>query len=64
MDDGSWVVIDYKSEASADYASVVKEYEVSMRVYVEASRQIVKSAEISGYLHFTETGEFYRPNFS
>ena len=41
LDDGSWVVIDYKSEASSDYSSVAKEYALSLSVYVEAARQIV-----------------------
>jgi len=56
--DGSWAVIDYKSEASSDYAALAEEYAVSMGVYYEAARQIV-GADVSGRLYFTETGEFH-----
>jgi ATP-dependent exoDNAse (exonuclease V) beta subunit len=55
LSDGSWVVIDYKSEASLDYAALVDEYALSLSVYVEATGQIVR-AEIAGWLYFTETG--------
>ncbi len=57
LSDGSWIVIDYKSEVSADYSIVANEYALSLSVYVEAARQIVQ-AEIEGWLYFTETGEF------
>ncbi len=30
LSDGSWVVIDYKSEASADYAALAEDYTVSL----------------------------------
>ncbi|GAB6284907.1 MAG: hypothetical protein STSR0009_11070 [Methanoregula sp.] len=56
LSDGSWIVIDYKSEASADYAALAGDYTVSLSVYVEAARQIV-GAEVVGWLYFTETGE-------
>jgi len=57
LSDGSWVVIDYKSEASEDYAALAEDYTVSLSVYVEAARQIVR-AEVVGWIYFTETGEF------
>jgi ATP-dependent exoDNAse (exonuclease V) beta subunit len=57
MDDGSWVVIDYKSEASSDYAAVAEEYALSLSVYVEAARQIVRE-EVMGCIYFTEIDEY------
>ena len=59
LDDGSWVAIDYKSETSVDYAALAGEYALSLSVYVEAARQIV-FAEITGWVYFTETGEFWK----
>ena len=58
--DGSWAVIDYKSGAAEpeEYAAVAEEYRVSMAVYCEAARQLVKSEKVAGFLYFTETGEF------
>ena len=56
LSDGSWVVIDYKSDGALDYAALVDEYALSLSVYVEAAGQIVR-AEIAGWLYFTETGE-------
>jgi ATP-dependent helicase/nuclease subunit A len=66
MEDGSWVVIDYKTDpvSPEEYVLKAKEYEVSMRVYAGATRLMVRNAEISGYLYFTENGEFYRPGLS
>ncbi|WAC05856.1 MAG: UvrD-helicase domain-containing protein [Methanoregula sp.] len=65
LSEGSWIVIDYKSEPVLpdEYASVAKEYEVSMAIYCEAARQIMKKAEISGYFFFIETGDFSGPRF-
>ena len=59
-EDGSWAVIDYKSEpvSPEEYAVVAEEYRVSMAVYGEAARQLVPEKEVAGYLYFTETGEF------
>jgi len=55
LSDGSWVVIDYKSEGALDYAALAGEYAVSMGVYCEAARHIV-GADVAGWLYFTETG--------
>ena len=55
IEDGSWIVIDYKSEASSDYAALADQYAVSMGMYCEAARQIVR-AEVRGWIYFTETG--------
>jgi len=52
--EGSWVVIEYKSEGALDYAALVDEYALSLSVYVEAARQIV-GAGVVGWLYFTET---------
>ena len=59
LDDGSWIVIDYKSEASADYVALAEEYALSLSVYCEAGRQIIR-AEVVGWLYFTEMGEFLK----
>jgi len=60
LDDGSWAVIDYKSEAAAGpgYAAIAEEYRVSMAVYCEAAKGLVAGKKVVGFLWFTETGEF------
>jgi ATP-dependent helicase/nuclease subunit A len=58
MDDGSWVVIDYKSEVSSDYADVAGEYALSVSVYVAAARHLTGGNNVQGLLYFTETGNF------
>ena len=58
MDNESFIVIDYKSEASADYTSLVEEYTLSLSVYLGAIRQIVQKP-VTGWLYFTERGEYY-----
>ncbi len=65
LDDGSWVVIDYKSEVFGpeEYAAVAEEYRVSMTVYCEAARQLVAGKNVAGFLYFVETGEFFPMNF-
>jgi ATP-dependent helicase/nuclease subunit A len=62
LDNGSWVVIDYKSDPviPSEYLKKAKEYQISMDVYVEAARLLVKRNNVEGYLYFTETGEFWR----
>jgi ATP-dependent helicase/nuclease subunit A len=59
-DDGSWAVIDYKSEAAGPegYAALAEEYRKSMEIYCEAAGQLVPGKKVAGYLYFTETGEF------
>ena len=59
-DDGSWAVIDYKSEAAGPegYAALAEEYRKSMEIYCKAARQLVPGKEVAAYLYFTETGEF------
>ena len=61
LSDGSWIVIDYKSDPVSleEYALKVEEYAVSMGIYVEAARQVV-GGTVAGWLYFTETGEFWR----
>jgi len=61
LSDGSWIVIDYKSEAvlPEEYANLNVDYAVSMSIYVEAIRQTVEGS-VTGALYFTETGEFIR----
>jgi len=62
LEDGRWVVIDYKSDPvdPSEYLKKAEEYQTSMDVYVEAARQLVKRNKVEGYLYFTETGEFLR----
>ena len=65
MADGSWVVIDYKSEAvgPGEETAVAEEYRISMRVYCEAAGQLVKGEKVAGFLYFTESGEFLTIRF-
>jgi ATP-dependent exoDNAse (exonuclease V) beta subunit len=60
LGDGSWAVIDYKSEAAGPegYATLVEEYQESLEIYCDEARQLVPGKEITAYLYFTETGEF------
>jgi ATP-dependent helicase/nuclease subunit A len=64
MEDGSWVVIDYKSEPFIldEYASVAKEFGVSMGVYVKAAEQFLGGKPVFGLLYFTETAVFIGMN--
>jgi hypothetical protein len=61
LDDGSWVVIDYKSEVISQRENTVldEEYAVSMSVYCKAARQSVHKPVI-GMLYLTEISEFRR----
>jgi len=61
LDDGSWAVIDYKSEAARpeEYAAAAEEYRVSMAVYGEAAKRLMPGKEVKEYLYFTETGKFF-----
>lgn len=56
--DGSWAVIDYKSEpvSPEDYAAVAEEYRVSMEVYGEAVRRLMPGKVGGAWLYFTEVG--------
>ncbi len=58
--DGSWAVIDYKSDpvTPAGYASKAEEYALSLSMYCEAAEQLLGGKPAPGYLYFTETGEF------
>ena len=51
LDDESWVVIDYKSEVSVDYAWVAKEYGLSLSVYADAVQQIPHGILVKGWLY-------------
>lgn len=56
MDDGTWAVVDYKSEAVVpeEYAAVAEEYRVSIGVYCEAGRQITRDKIVVGWIYITE----------
>lgn len=60
LDDGTWMVIDYKSEAVSpdDSSCLAEDYAVSMGIYLEATRQILPGKTVGGWLYSTETGEF------
>ncbi|MFA5296158.1 MAG: UvrD-helicase domain-containing protein [Methanoregulaceae archaeon] len=62
LENGTWVVIDYKSEAvSPDvYPLKAEEYKVSMAVYVEAAQQLLLGKTVEGWLYFTEMEEIKR----
>jgi ATP-dependent helicase/nuclease subunit A len=59
LDDGAWVVIDYKSEVVSplEYTFISKGYAISIKVYYEAARQLI-GAVVRCFLYFSETGEF------
>ena len=58
MEDGSWVVIDYKSEpvAPRNYTMIANEYGISMRIYLKATEQLVGRKIIAARLFITATG--------
>ena len=60
LTDGSWIVIDYKSDpvSSAEYSSIAEEYVLSISVYCVAAGQLVGKT-VAGWLYFTESGEFH-----
>jgi ATP-dependent exoDNAse (exonuclease V) beta subunit len=60
LDDGSWVVIDYKSEVvdPEENSLKVKEFKLSMGIYTMATKQLVGEKPVVCWLYFTETGEF------
>ena len=58
MEDGSWVVVDYKSDVPSDYAAGAGEYALSLSVYVAAVRQLNGGKPVTGVIYFTETGKF------
>lgn len=59
MEDGSWVVIDYKSEVilSNEYSVFKQEYVVSMGVYSESVRQNIHKP-VNVFLYIIEINEF------
>jgi ATP-dependent helicase/nuclease subunit A len=65
LSDGSWVVIDYKSETVTPdaYSLVVNEYKVSMGVYVKAAEHLVGGKPVVGWLYFTERGDNYQVDY-
>jgi len=67
LDNGSWIVIDYKSMAVSgpeQNAALAEEYRTSLGIYCEAVRQLTGAKKVTGYLYFPETGDFYRSGFS
>ncbi len=60
MEDGSWVVIDYKSEpvTPADFTSVSEGYTESMEGYRQAAGNLL-GTPVAVWLYFTEHAEFY-----
>ncbi|HII98215.1 MAG TPA: UvrD-helicase domain-containing protein [Methanoregula sp.] len=61
MEDGSWVVVDYKSATVPgpdSYSLLVGEFRTSLEIYGEATRYLTGAGTVAGYVYFTETGEF------
>jgi len=60
LEDGTWIVIDYKSEVAEpkEFSLIAEEYAESIRINCEAACRLVKHP-VSGYLYFTGTGVFY-----
>ncbi len=61
LDDGSWVVIDYKSEAVSqkDYSFSADKYAEQVDVYCGAAQKLLSGKPVTGWLYFIETGEFF-----
>lgn len=57
IDEWNWVVIDYKSKASCDYATVEEEYDFSSSIYVEAGWQFLRKS-IKGRVYFIAVREY------
>lgn len=66
MEGGGWVVVDYKSKPITpdELSSLAKEYEVSMAVYADTARKLVKRTPVASYLYFIEAGIFHQVKFS
>jgi ATP-dependent helicase/nuclease subunit A len=66
LDDGSWVVIDYKSNPAGPdgYTALIEEYRTSLEVYCEAARQLLTISTVPGFVYLTETGEFFATGLS
>jgi ATP-dependent helicase/nuclease subunit A len=62
QENGSWGVIDYKSEPviPSEYSLFVDECNISMNVYLNAAEQLVGAKSFIEGLFFTETGAFWR----
>jgi len=61
MENGGWVVIDYKSEVGSiiESASFIQEYEISIQIYMNAIEQILGIKFVNGFLYSTDTGDFF-----
>jgi len=57
MDDGSWVVIDYKSEAFFEHSMDVGANTLSLSIYVEAVNKFIKKPA-TGLLYSTALDSF------
>ena len=62
LDDGSWIVIDYKSKPVSpdNYAYVLEEPENSIAAYINAAKQLFGEKRVEGWLYFTEIGVYWR----
>jgi len=60
MEDGNWVVIDYKSKPSLpeDYNRIATEYKISMNLYSNIAEKLLGGKPVVWRLYFTENGEF------
>jgi len=64
MDDGSWILIDYKSDpVNPDFYHAEEErYKIQMAVYMLAAARLLNKP-VTGYLYFTTTREFHQVQF-
>ena len=56
LEDGTWVVIDYKSDPvdPPEYSKKAGTYRTSMDLCVEAARQLLGGNVVEGWLYFTD----------
>ena len=66
MDDGSWVVIDYKSEAFPpdELSLIIQKYSISMAMYLKSAVQMLPNKMTNAWMYFTENGEFFKMDLS
>ncbi|MDD5142403.1 UvrD-helicase domain-containing protein [Methanoregula sp.] len=61
MEDGSWVVVDYKSETirlASGHSKNINFYSVSMDVYIKVAKQMLCDMRVTGRLYFIDSGDF------
>jgi hypothetical protein len=66
MEDGSWVVVDYKSEAVSleKFKSIENGFAISMTIYMEAIHKMLNQIPIKCWLYLTENDAFLKININ